>query len=94
MALARYHVKMRKARTTVSISTVLEELLALKLGSEPQTQEAHAVVRLWLQQEIDRDRGAISKGEASQRLTRQIILEIVAPHLIKKRDAWNEERFG
>jgi hypothetical protein len=94
MALARYHVKIRKARTTVSIPTVLEELLALKLGSEPQTQEAHAAVRLWLQEEIDRDPGAIPKRGASQRLTQQISLEIAAPHLIKKRDAWNEERFG
>ncbi len=95
MALSRLHLKIRERRTTVLIPRVLVELLALKLGAEPGTPDAHAGVREWLQGEIDRDPGAIPpKGGATQRLVQQVILEIAAPGLIKKHDAWNEKRFG
>jgi hypothetical protein len=59
MALVRYHVKIDKVRTTVSLAPVLSELLALKLGVEPQTRAAQAALRAWLQQEIDSDPGAV-----------------------------------
>jgi hypothetical protein len=88
MALARYHVIIDDARTTVSLPPVLAELLALKRGIEPRTPEAHAAVRLWLQQEIDRDPGAVRRRGASQRLARQAILAIAAPGLIAKHDDW------
>ncbi len=59
MPLGRYHVTIRRTRTTVLIPTVLAELLALKLGAEPDTPEAHGTVRQWLQEEIDHDPDAI-----------------------------------
>ena len=88
MALSRYHVTIAEARTTVTLPEVLAELLALKRGTVPKTPEGHAAVRAWLQQEIDRDPGAVHFRRASQRLTQQAILAVAAPGLVTKRDDW------
>jgi hypothetical protein len=66
MASARYHVKIKKSRTTVSVPIVVEELLALKLDVEPHTLPARAAVRAWLQAEIDSDPGAIPPAQGSE----------------------------
>ena len=86
MALARYHVMIDQVRTTVSLTPVLAELLALKLGTMPQTQAARAALCSWLQAEIDRDPGAVRYGQA--------ILTVAAPSLISKRDDWMEQKRG
>ena len=94
MALARYHVMIDQVRTTVSLTPVLAELLALKLGTMPQTQAARAALCSWVQAEIDRDPGAVRYGRASQRLAHQAILTVAAPSLISKRDDWMEQKRG
>lgn len=95
MAQTRYHVKIKKTRTTVSIPVVLEELLSFQLGEEPRTQKARVAVRQWLQTEIDRDPGAIPpRGGASQRLAQQAILQIASAGLIKRRDAWIQNQYS
>ena len=48
-----YHVTPGDHRTTVSIDNILSELLALKLGYDPDAPEAHAAVRQWLQDRLD-----------------------------------------
>jgi hypothetical protein len=48
-----YHVTRGSRRTTVCLDAILSELLALKLGVEPDAAEAHAAVRQWLQAELD-----------------------------------------
>lgn len=88
MALARFHVTIDGTRTTVSMAQVLAELLAMKRGAIPRTPEGHAAVRTWLQEEIDRDPGAVRFRRASQRLTQQAILAIAAPGLVSKREDW------
>jgi hypothetical protein len=93
MAFARYHVVIDRIRTTVTLAPVLSELLALKLGAQPQTPQAGAAVRAWLQQEIDQDPGAVRHGHASQRLAHQAILHIAAPALVNRRDLWMERRY-
>jgi hypothetical protein len=94
MALDRYHVMIDQIRTTVTLAPVVSELLALKLGAQPQTPTAHAALRAWLQQEIDRDPGAVRHGRASQRLAQQAILTIAAAALVGRRDLWAERRYG
>lgn len=43
MTLARYHVMIDRIRTTVRPAPAQPEMLALKLGVEPQTPAAHAL---------------------------------------------------
>jgi hypothetical protein len=52
--MKRYHVTLGSKRTTVSLDTVLSSLLAIRLGSMPQSPEAHTAVRAWLQQQLDK----------------------------------------
>jgi hypothetical protein len=92
--MARFHVMIDRVRTTVTLAPVLSELLALKLGTAPQTSAAHAALHAWLQAEIDRDPGAVRYGRASQRLAHQAMLHIAAPSLLSRRDHWLEQRIG
>jgi hypothetical protein len=48
--MERYHVRLGRRRTTVTVDTIVAEYLALHLGIEPGTVEAHSAVREWLQQ--------------------------------------------
>ena len=54
MASSRYHVVIDEVRTTVTLATVLSELLSLKLGAQPGTEQAHGAVRQWLQGQCPR----------------------------------------
>ncbi len=42
----RFHVRLGDKRTTVSIDRTLTELMALKLGEQPYSEEAHQAIRL------------------------------------------------
>jgi hypothetical protein len=94
MTTSRYHVMIDEVRTTVTIAPVLGELLTLKLGGTPHTEAGHSTLRTWLQEEIERDPGAVRYGRASQRLARQAILAIVSPALLKEHDKWQNDVNG
>lgn len=75
-----YHVKQGGKRTTVSIDSILSALLALKLGTSPETKEAHTVVRQWLQERLDEANDPNRYG-VSQWLQEQVILFITEKEL-------------
>jgi hypothetical protein len=43
--MLRYHLRRNGGETTVSIDSILAELLALKLGRQPDAEDAHQAVR-------------------------------------------------
>lgn len=49
----RYHMQLANRRTTVSMDSILSDLLAIKLKVEPGTAEAHTAVRELLESFID-----------------------------------------
>lgn len=51
--MKRYHLTLGQKRTTVSLDTMLSDLLAIRLGAFPQSPHAHGAVRAWLQQRLD-----------------------------------------
>ena len=51
--MKRYHVTLGARRTTASLDNVLSDLLAIRLGTRPQSLKAHCAVRTWLQQQLD-----------------------------------------
>jgi len=85
--MIRYHVRLGKVRTTVSLTGVLSELLALKLGVTPGTSEAHGAVKEWLQTQLDAhsDPGRV---QVSQWLADQAVLAVVDNILSRKYDEW------
>ncbi len=74
--MKRYHVTLGAKRTTASVDTLLSDLLALRLGSKPQSPEAHHVVRAWLQQQLDRNNDP-GRCLVSQWLRGEILLFLV-----------------
>lgn len=93
-SMPRYHVSINGHRTTVCLPLVVAELLALKLGAEPDAPQAHSAVRTWLQGEVDRDPGAVAYGRASQRLAHLAMLAIAAPGLVAKLERWQGSKGG
>lgn len=78
--MKRFHLTLGQKRTTVSLDTMLSDLLAIRLGSFPQSPQAHGAVRAWLQQRLDQanDPGRI---RVSQWLTDQAVLFLVDTNL-------------
>jgi hypothetical protein len=71
-----YHITLGKKRTTVSLDTILSVILALKLGTEPGTEEAHSAVRKFLQDMLDQHNDP-KRRYVSQWLRTQLVLEIM-----------------
>ena len=74
--MKRYHLSLDHKRTTVSLDNMVSDLLAIRLGSFPQSAQAHGAVRAWLQQQLDRanDPGRI---RVSQWLRDEAVLFLV-----------------
>jgi hypothetical protein len=85
-----YHITRGSRRTTVCLDTILSELLALKLGVEPDAPKAHAAVRQWLQAELDAlndpDLGRVSKW-----LRRRAIESVIHDELAEAHGAWMDK---
>jgi hypothetical protein len=85
-----YHVTLGSRRTTVCLDKILSELLALKLGVEPDASEAHAAVRQWLQAELDADDDP-GRIRVSQWLRGRAIESVIQGELVKAYDAWMDK---
>jgi len=83
----QFHIRLGTRRTTVSLTGVLSELLALKLGTTPGTPEAHSAVKEWLQAQLDAhsDPGRV---RVSQWLADQAVLAVVDKDLSGQYDEW------
>ena len=83
----KYHIKLGLKRTTVSLDKMLSDILSLKLGTVPESREAHATVREWLQAHLDRN-GDIRQVRVSQWLHGKAIEEIASPDLREQYIDW------
>jgi hypothetical protein len=83
----RYHVQRGDTRTTVSLDKTLSALLALKIGHDPETTDAHAAVRQWLQARLD-DQADPDRRSVSQWLTQESILFVTDKKLSEKYLIW------
>jgi len=85
--MKRYHIRLGKSRTTISLSPILCDLLSLKLGTEPGTPEAHGTVGKWLQAQLDKH-GDPGRARVSQWLAEQVVLCLVDKELSRQYDEW------
>ncbi|OGT89162.1 MAG: hypothetical protein A2286_13835 [Gammaproteobacteria bacterium RIFOXYA12_FULL_61_12] len=85
----RYHIQRGTARTTVTLDSTICELLALKMGKSPDTQDSHAVVRQWLQAVTDSEDDH-ERDNFSQWLKMKAILYIADDGLITKHRQWQD----
>jgi hypothetical protein len=87
----RYHITRGGHEMTVMIDTILAELLVLKLGRQPDDEDAHQAVRLWLQDRLDKSIDP-TRIHLSQWLQARIVEEIASWELREKRDAWLDRK--
>ena len=64
--MKRYHLTLGRKRTTVSLDTLLSDLLAIRLGSLPQSPQAHGAVCAWLQQQLARRHRIVRSSHGSK----------------------------
>ncbi len=83
----RYHVPLGDRRTTVSLAPTLIALLALKLGQAPHQPSAHALIRQWLQQQLN-DSSNPGRCRVSQWLQEQVVFAIVDKPLAERYTQW------
>ena len=88
-SVERFHIRVRKWRTTVSLDYYLAGLLAAKLGLSPGTAEAHRGVRAWLQGHIDE-----SASSGLNRLLMRRALLTVSDNILSTRCALWLESIG
>lgn len=87
----RYHVIIDGHRTTVMLDNFLSHLLAIKLGHQPNTPQAHRAVRHWLQKRIDRYQ-YYYRSRTSQWLAEKVLIELIPKELEDRFMSWYLER--
>lgn len=91
--ICRYHVQLNDKRTTVSLDSIVSELMAIKLGEIPGTKEAHRAIRQQMEKFIS---SGCSKDDLSSyvlhNIRKQAILFIADKILSEKiLDYWSQK---
>lgn len=90
--LCRYHITFGGKRTTISVDTILSEMMAIKLKKIPGTDEAHRAVRLWLQDALVSTLGNYEgRNDASQWARQYLIRAITDSKISRKWEDWKFE---
>ena len=75
----RYHIQLNNRRTTITLDTILSELLAVKLGATPGADNAHGIIREWLQATITESLGGnLPTGARLSQWARRFAIEYIA----------------
>jgi hypothetical protein len=85
--MERYHVRLGKRRTTVTMDTIVSTYLALHLRVEPGTVEAHGTVRSWLQRQLDENKDP-RRSYVSQWLLGRTVETLARPSLSEAYARW------
>ena len=83
--LNNYHVRspgVRKGRTAIGLDGYIAELLAIHLGCDPDSDDAHATVRRWLHKQVDQNPVRAANETITRFLMRRAVEEIARPELI------------
>ena len=89
----RYHIEFDSHRTTVSVDTILSNMLAIKLGQEPETPDGRRAVREWLQARLpDKVGNGRAIGKRASQNAQALIIEAIADNKVSER--YNEWVIG
>ena len=90
--LQRIHITFGKKRTTITVDTILSEMMAIHLHQKPGTEEANRAVRLWLQDTLVSHLGDFEgRNDASQHARRHLIEATADSKISKKWVDWKYE---
>jgi hypothetical protein len=85
--MERYHVRLGKRRTTVTMDTIVSEYLTLYLRVDPGSVQAHSAVRAWLQERLDESNDP-GRFRVSQWLLGQTVEAVARPSLVEAYGRW------
>ncbi|HEY8272422.1 MAG TPA: hypothetical protein VIG33_16135 [Pseudobdellovibrionaceae bacterium] len=85
-----FHINFGKKRTTLTVDSILSELMAIKLGVEPGSEDAHSAVRQWLQKTVPEKLGTGRGRKNASQWTRRYLIEEIADRKIST--AWTDWR--
>lgn len=89
MQQKRFHIWFGAKRTTVSVDRVLFELMSIQLGAAPDEDDAHGMVRDWLQDILVSNLGDQDVRKSASQWARIYLIEAVADRaLVRKRHDW------
>lgn len=75
----RYHIQFNNRRTTITVDSIVSELLAIKLGLLPDDPGAHAAVRDWLEKTLHDKLGeSVPGGNRISQYARVYAIEALA----------------
>jgi len=74
----RFHLQYKSKRTTISVDKILSVMMAIKLGFEPESKEAYAAVRAWLQDKIVSSLGDDDHRKSASYWARIYLIEEIA----------------
>ena len=83
----RYHIVLGKKSTTVTVDKTLSDLLALRLGHDPRSEDARTAVRAYLQEKLD-EKNDPGRTSVSQWLREELLLDLVDKRLSDKYWRW------
>ncbi len=84
----RFHIWFGKKRTTISVDSILFELLAIKLKYRPDDEYAHSAVREWLQDTVTSNLGDQPGRKNATQWTRRYLIEAIADKQLGRK--WND----
>lgn len=80
----RYHITFGKKRTTITVDSILSEMMAIKLNQTPDTEDAYRAVRLWLQDTLVSKLGDYEGRNDASQYARKYLIEAIADRKISK----------
>jgi len=89
--MKRLHIQHGSLRSTVSISDILYDLVALKHNTQPQADDSHRIVRTVIQKLIDKNADRY-QTQLSQWVNQALLLHLVKPQLNNDYWTWQKEQ--
>lgn len=75
----RYHIQFNDRRTTITVDSIISELLAVNFGLSPDDPDAHATVRAWFEKTLHDKLGeSVPGGNRISQYARVYAIEALA----------------
>ena len=86
----RYHIHFQNRRTTITVDSIISELLAVKLGTLPNDPKAHGIIRGWFETNLRENLGdQMPRANRVSQYARQYAIEVLADkQLMNKVSDW------
>ncbi len=85
----RFHIWFGDKRTTISVDQILFELMAIRLKTDFNSDEAHGIVKEWLQENLVAHLGDEDVRKSASQWARRYLIEEIADRRIMAR--WYEQ---